>query len=87
MILTTNVRNPQPKMEGNPFLQPLYNLIDLIAGAGIQLSALTVVIAAILLFFAYLMGGRLGKIVGLLICAIAAPILIINAGSVSGWIN
>ena len=37
------------------------------------LVTLTVVIAAILLFFAYLMGGRLGKIVGLLICAIAVP--------------
>jgi len=77
-----DIRNPNPQMPS--FLAPIMNIYDMAAGAGIWLSAVAVVIIAIMLVFIKVFGGRMAQIVGGLVCVIAAGVLILNAGTFVG---
>lgn len=81
---TPPVRNPIPEMF--PFLDGIYRIYDGIAGAGIWLSAIGVVLAGIGLIFMKYTGG-VGRVVPALLGAVGGYILIVNAGSALGWLS
>lgn len=74
--------NPNPSLP--PFLQPIVDVYNWLAGIGLWLAVIGIVLAAILLIFARLSGSRLGTVVGAIVGIIAAVILILNAGTVVG---
>lgn len=76
-----NIRNP--RMKTPPFMNGLFDIYDMIAGAGIWLAGIGVLIAAIGLIFMRYTGGA-GRVVSGLIGAVGGAILIINAGAFLG---
>lgn len=86
MLLTasTTVRNPNPTLP--PFLAPLMEIYDWVAGAGLWLSAIAIIVAAIALVFARFTGG-VGRVVGNIVGVIAGLVLILNAGTFLGMFS
>lgn len=72
------IPNPTPIVP--PFMSGLQDVYNMVAGAGIWLSGIGILLAALGLIFLKWTGGA-GRVVGGLLGAVGGAILIINAGT------